>query len=233
LNELIVVVEDEPDILNLVTMHLEKAKFQVHGFETGEDLFDFLEDEAPDLLILDLMLPDADGLEICKEIRKNSKTVSVPIIMLTAKGEESDKIVGLELGADDYVTKPFSPKELVARVKAVLRRPVIRTEENRIIDIDGIIRLDVNKYEALVNGKNADLTTTEFKILHLLALRRGWVYSRDQILDHLWGNDRIVSDRTVDVHIRNLRSKLGDAREYVQNLRGMGYKLTDEKIDIS
>ncbi len=233
MNELIVVVEDEPDILNLVTMHLEKAKFQVHGFETGEDLFDFLEDEAPDLLILDLMLPDADGLEICKEIRKNSKTVSVPIIMLTAKGEESDKIVGLELGADDYVTKPFSPKELVARVKAVLRRPVIRTEENRIIDIDGIIRLDVNKYEALVNGKNADLTTTEFKILHLLALRRGWVYSRDQILDHLWGNDRIVSDRTVDVHIRNLRSKLGDAREYVQNLRGMGYKLTDEKIDIS
>jgi len=233
LNELVAVLEDEPDILNLVTMHLEKAKFKVHGFETGEDLFDFLEDEAPDLLILDLMLPDADGLEICKEIRKNSKTVSVPIIMLTAKGEESDKIVGLELGADDYVTKPFSPKELVARVKAVLRRPVIRTEESRIIDIDGIIRLDVNKYEALVSGKNVDLTTTEFKILHLLAQRRGWVYSRDQILDHLWGNDRIVTDRTVDVHIRNLRSKLGKAREYVQNLRGMGYKLTDEKIDIS
>jgi len=233
LNEVIAVVEDEQDILKLVSMHLERARYKVHTFQTGKELFDSLNDELPDLLILDLMLPDADGLEICKELRKNSKTVSIPIIMLTAKGEETDKIIGLELGADDYVTKPFSPKELVARVKAVLRRPVIKTEQTKIINIDGIIKLDLNKCKVWIYKDKLDLTITEFRILHLLTQQRGWIYSRDQILDHLWGDDRIVTDRSVDVHIRNLRLKLGKAKKYIQNLRGRGYKLADEKIDIN
>jgi two-component system phosphate regulon response regulator PhoB/two-component system alkaline phosphatase synthesis response regulator PhoP len=232
-NELIAILEDEPDIRNLVVMHLERSGYRTEGFGTGEELFEFLEDAQPDLLVLDLMLPDTDGLEVCKKIRNSSSTRTIPVIMLTAKGEESDRIVGLELGADDYVTKPFSPGELVARVKAVLRRPALKSEESEVLDIDGNVLLDKKKYEVTVNGQTAGLTTTEFRILDLLLSRRGWIYSRDQILEKLWGNDRAVTDRTIDVHIRNLRRKLGKAGEYIQNQRGMGYKITDEKIDIS
>jgi two-component system phosphate regulon response regulator PhoB/two-component system alkaline phosphatase synthesis response regulator PhoP len=226
MNELIVIVDDEPDILSLVSLHLKKASFAVEEFENSRTLLSFLDKKTPDLIILDLMLPDADGFEICKHLKRHAGFSSIPIIMLTAKGEETDKVLGLELGADDYVTKPFSPKELVARVKAVLRRRM-RKEESTRISIGKILEIDMQKYEAFVKGEKIDLTSTEFRILQLLASKEGWVYSRDRILDYLWGNDKIVLDRTVDVHIRNLRKKLGKAEKFIKNVRGVGYKLEE------
>jgi len=222
----IAVIDDEPDILELVSLHLKKAGFDVEGFLDGESFYSFLEKAIPDLVVLDLMLPDADGLEICKHLRAHQEYSSIPIIMLTAKGEETDKIIGLELGADDYVTKPFSPKELVARIKAVLRRHV-KKNGTKALTIAGILLMDVDKHEVLVEGKRVDLTSTEFKILHLLASKRGWVFTRDQILDHLWGHEKAVLDRTVDVHIKHLRSKLEKAARLIKNIRGVGYKLEE------
>ncbi len=220
----IAIVDDEPDICNLVSLHLSKASFQVEQFEDSESLLSFLRNDIPDLIILDLMLPDADGFEICKQLKGDAKYSEIPIIMLTAKGEETDKVLGLELGADDYVTKPFSPKELVARVKAVLRRNT-RKEGSRKITAADSIEIDLQKYEVFINGKKIDLTSTEFRILQLLAGREGWVYSRERILEHLWGNEKIVLDRTIDVHITNLRKKLGKAGKLIKNIRGIGYKL--------
>ena len=231
MSKLIAVIDDEPDIRELVSLHLKKSSFEVEEFPDGESFMEFLEHTLPDIILLDLMLPDMDGFEICKHVRQEDDYSAIPIIMLTAKTDETDTILGLELGADDYVTKPFSPKELVARVKAVLRRPVRREETNQI-NIDNVISIDLRKFEVFVDNSPVDLTSTEFRILHMLSVRRGWVYSRDQILDYLWGNDKIVLDRTVDVHIKNLRSKLGKAKNYIINVRGIGYKLQDEKVDI-
>jgi DNA-binding response OmpR family regulator len=183
--ELIVVVDDEPDIVELVSLHLQRAGFQVEGFLDAESFYAFLEKSCPALLILDLMLPDADGLEICKYFKQHEEFSSIPIIMLTARGDESDKILGLELGADDYVTKPFSPKERVARVKAVLRRPGIISDSERIFLRDNLI-VDIGKHEVNVGKKKISLTATEFKILRLLASKKGWVFTREQILDYLW-----------------------------------------------
>jgi DNA-binding response OmpR family regulator len=224
LGRLIAVVDDEPDIVDLVSINLVKAGFEVKGFGDAEAFLRFLERHEPALVILDLMLPDMDGLEICKHLRQEKRWASMPIIMLTAKGEEADRVVGLELGADDYVTKPFSPRELSARVKAVLRR---KTEpmETREVEIGGTLKIDPDRYEVTVGGKRAELTPTEFKILALLASNRGRVLSRDRILDHLWGHEKAVVDRTVDVHIRNLRAKLGKAARLVRNVRGVGYKI--------
>jgi two-component system phosphate regulon response regulator PhoB/two-component system alkaline phosphatase synthesis response regulator PhoP len=227
MGKLVVIVDDEPDILDLVSLHLERTNFRARGFENASSFFKFLEKETPDLLILDLMLPDADGFEICKYMKGDERLSSIPIVMLTAKAEETDKILGLELGADDYVTKPFSPKELVARVKAVLRRQQKGEEAKKQIRVGEILAIDLEKYQVKVNGKPADLTSTEFRILKLLSSKRGWVFTRDQILDYLWGNEKAVLDRTVDVHIRNLRSKLGPARRYIKNVRGVGYKLEE------
>ena len=221
----IVIVDDEPDIVELVALHLEKTGFKVEKFLEGESFVDFLEEGSrPDLIILDLMLPDRDGFEICKDLKRDEGTAAIPIIMLTARGEETDKILGLELGADDYVTKPFSPKELVARIKAVLRR---REDEapSRRIKIDDLLVIDIERHTVTVEGQAVSLTPTEFRILQLLATRRGWVYSRDQILEYLWGQEKMVVDRTVDVHIKNLRDKLGKAAGLIKNVRGMGYKL--------
>lgn len=222
----VVVVDDEPDICELVSLALSKAGFKVRTFEDGESLFKFLKSNLPDLVILDLMLPDADGFEICKYLKKDDKFSHIPVIMLTARTEEMDKILGLELGADDYVTKPFSPRELVARVKAVLRRDekVVKTHKTRIGDI---LEIDHQKYEVTVDGKRVDLTSTEFRILKLLSERRGWVYARDQILDYLGVQDKGVLDRTVDVHIKNLREKLGVAGKFIKNIRGVGYKIEE------
>ncbi len=225
MNELIAVVDDEPDILELVSVHLKKNRFRVREFPDAESFYRFLHSEVPDLVILDLMLPDADGFEVCKYLRKTDKLAAVPIIMLTARVGETDKILGLELGADDYVTKPFSPSELVARVKAVLRRREPRKEAVERIDIEGIISLDLQRHEVAVKGKKVELTSTEFRILQLLASKQGWVFSRDKILDFLWGNEKTVVDRTVDVHIKHLREKLGTAAKLVKNIRGVGYKL--------
>jgi len=226
MNKLIAIVDDEPDIVELVTIHLKKAMFKTSGFSDAESFYSSLEEQIPDLIILDLMLPDADGLEICKYIRKEDKFSSIPIIMLTAKGDETDKILGLEFGADDYVTKPFSPRELVARVKAVLRRHK-EIEESKKLEIGRIMEINLEKYEVIVEGKRKELTSTEFRILKLLSSKKGRVFTRNDILDYLWGHEKIVLDRTIDVHIKNLRDKLGKAGQFIKNIRGVGYKLEE------
>src|SRR5271157_2305707 len=186
MNELIAVVDDEADILELVSVHLQKNRFRVREFLTAEDFYHFLHSEVPDLIILDLMLSDADGFEVCKFLRKSDRFAVTPVIMLTARVTETDRILGLELGADDYVTKPFSPSELVARIKAVLRRKEPRREEAERIDIEGILSLDLRRHEVSVKGEKVDLTSTEFRILQMLASKKGWVFSREKILDYLW-----------------------------------------------
>jgi DNA-binding response OmpR family regulator len=226
MNELIAIIDDEPDILELVSLHLTRAGFSVREFADADRFNAFIQTSTPDLIVLDLMLPDTDGLELCKLLKRKDAFAGIPIIMLTAKGEETDKILGLELGADDYITKPFSPKELVARVKAVLRRPA-RKEAGKTIEIAGRVVIDLEKYQVTVKGKKVDLTTTEFKVLQLLASRKGYVFSRDNILDYLWGDEKAVVDRTIDVHIRHLREKLGSAAPLIKNIRGIGYKLEE------
>lgn len=224
MKHLIAVVDDEPDILNLVTLHLKKAGYGVAGFLNGNQFYAFLENKIPDLLILDLMLPDIDGFEICKHLKKKEEWEDIPIIMLTAKEDETDKVLGLELGADDYVTKPFSPRELVARVKAVLRRKA--TEPKTVlVEINDVITIDSDRHEVKLKGEKIDLTSTEFKILYFLASKPGWVFSRDKILDYLWGQEKAVVDRTIDVHVRHLREKLGEYGDLIKNVRGIGYKL--------
>ena len=226
MNKLIAIIDDEPDILELVSLHLTKSGFKVKKFLNGENFFKFLSKEVPDLIILDLMLPDSDGIEICKYLKSNENFNSIPIIMLTALSSEVDRILGLEIGADDYVTKPFSPRELVARVKAVLRR---RTEKqlSSQIKIGDVLLIDFNKYKVYVEKKEINLTSTEFRILKILAQKRGWVFTRDQILYHLWGHDKAVLDRTVDVHIKRLREKLGKAGKFIKSVRGVGYKIEE------
>ena len=225
MNELIAVIDDEPDILELVSLHLTKVNFKVKGFLNTEGFFKFLSSKIPDLIILDLMLPDSDGIEICKYLKSKEDLKSIPIIMLTARASETDKVLGLELGADDYVTKPFSPRELVARVKAVLRRKT--QDSSKKVKIGDILLIDLNKFEVFVENKKIDLTPTEFRILKILATKKGWVFTRDQILDHLWGHDKAVLDRTIDVHIKNLREKLGKAKKFIKNVRGIGYKIEE------
>jgi two-component system phosphate regulon response regulator PhoB/two-component system alkaline phosphatase synthesis response regulator PhoP len=221
----IAALDDEADILELLRVNLQKAGYRFEGFQEADDLFRYLAREKPSLILLDLMLPDTDGLEVCRHIRRSEGLAAIPIIMLTARGDESDKVVGLELGADDYVTKPFSVKELVARIHSVLRRPGGGEAVRRIAV--GTLVIDVDKFEVTAEGAKVDLTATEFKILQLLASRKGRVFSRDQILDFLWGSEKAVIDRTVDVHIRNLREKLGEAAALIKNIRGVGYKLEE------
>jgi len=204
MGKVIAIVEDEPDIVELVTVNLKRAGFTTHGFTTAEKFFSFLKSQTPDLIILDLMLPDIDGLDICKRLKKIDALAAIPVIMLTARADETDKILGLELGADDYVTKPFSPKELVARVKVALRR-LSPKEVTQKIEIGGILLIDTEKFAVTVDGDKMELTSTEFKILQVLASKPGWVFSRDKILDYLWGREKAVLDRTVDVHVKNLR----------------------------
>lgn len=225
MNEIIAIVDDEPDILELVTMHLKRANFETKEYSRATEFLNSLEKHVPDLVILDLMLPDMDGMEICRQIRKEEKYSLLPIIMLTARADESDTILGLELGADDYVTKPFSPKELIARVKAVLRRNQRSEREADIINIKDLLQIDLQKYEVKVQGEKINLTPTEFRILTYLAEKIGWVFTREQILDYLWGHDKAVLDRTIDVHIKHLREKLGNLGKYIKNIRGVGYKL--------
>ena len=221
----IAALDDEPDILELLRVNLQNAGYRFEGFQEADDLFRYLAREKPSLILLDLMLPDTDGLEVCRHIRRSEGLAAIPIIMLTARSDESEKVVGLELGADDYVTKPFSVKELVARIHAVLRRPGGGEAVRRIAV--GTLVIDVDKFEVTAEGAKVDLTATEFKILQLLASRKGRVFSRDQILDFLWGSEKAVIDRTVDVHIRNLREKLGEAAALIKNIRGVGYKLEE------
>ena len=224
MNKIIAILDDEEDILELISIHLKKAGYLPYEFSEPEKLFDFLSEKSPALILLDLMLPGSNGMEICKEIKNNPDYQNIPIIMVTAKDEEFDKVLGLELGADDYITKPFSTRELVARVKAVLRRNISKIGLKKI-NVDDLIVIDLKKHQVFVETKQIDLTITEFNILKILSSNRGLVLSRGNLLDELWGNDKIVGDRTIDVHIRNLRSKLGIAGDMIKNIRGIGYKI--------
>lgn len=220
----IVILDDEADIRELVCLNLQQAGYAVNDFANAESFLQYIKTNQVDLLLLDLMLPDMDGLDICKKLKNNRETKNLPIIMLTAKAEEIDKIIGLELGADDYVTKPFSPRELIARIKALLRRRMQSKEKSEILQFNQDLIIDLLKIEVLVNGVKILLTSTEFKILEILATNAGIVYNRQQILEKLWQNEKAVMDRTIDVHIKRLRDKLGTAQYYIQNIRGIGYK---------
>ena len=224
MNETVFIVDDEQDIVELVSINLKKSGYFPKGFGDSKAFFRALKSKTPNLVILDVMLPDMDGLEICKQLKKDDKYSAIPVIMLTAKADESYKLVGLELGADDYVTKPFSIKELIARVKAVLRRNEGKLS-GKTVDVAGKLKISPENYTVEVEGKKVELTMTEFKILHLLASGKGKVFTRDSLLDNLWGDEKIVIDRTIDVHIRHLREKLGKAGSLTKNIRGIGYKL--------
>jgi DNA-binding response OmpR family regulator len=221
----VAVLDDDPDILELVSTHLKKAGMKVRQFADVESFYNFLSQEIPDLLVLDLMLPGTDGLEVCKRLRKEKRFSLLPIIMLTAKADEIDRVLGLEVGADDYMTKPFSPKELIARVRAVLRRSRQESRETGRVAVSDALLLDTRRHQVTVNGQPVELTAVEFRILQYLATKPGWVFSRESILDFLWGHEKIVTDRTIDVHIRHLREKLGEAAHVIRNVRGVGYKL--------
>ena len=227
----ILIVEDEKDILELVKYNLEKEGYYVSTAPSAEDALNILEKESVQLILLDLMLPGVDGLEACRIIKQDPKTKNIPIIMLTAKSEESDVVVGLQLGADDYVTKPFSPKVLLARVKAVVRRlaPKPISEEGREI---GGLKINIAKHKITYHNQLIELTTIEFNILEFLSRHPGRVFNRDQIMDRVWKEGRFIVDRAVDVHIRGLRKKLGKAAELIETVRGVGYRFRDlEEID--
>jgi two-component system alkaline phosphatase synthesis response regulator PhoP len=218
----IFIVEDESDIANLVARNLRKEQFEVSVFHDGESFLRSLDDELPDLAILDLMLPGIDGLDVCKEMRTDERTRSVPIIILTAKGTELDIVLGLELGADDYITKPFSIRELIARVKAVLRRVEPSQQEGPLV-FDGL-SVDMESFKARVDGSPVDLTYAEFRTLSLLASKPGRVFTRSQIINAIWDNYRVVTYKTVDVHIAHIRKKLGKYGDSIKTVRGVGYK---------
>lgn len=218
-------VDDEADILDLIVLHARKAGFRIRAFPRAEPMLQALRGSLPDLILLDLMLPDMDGLEVCKRLRAEERTAGIPILILTAKGDETDVVLGLELGADDYVVKPFSPRELMARVRAVLRRPRAGGAPAATLRVADVLEIDERAHAVRVGGSRVDLTATEFAILRALARNPGWVFSRDQLLDKAWGGERAALDRTIDVHVKNLRDKLGKAGGLIQSVRGVGYKL--------
>ena len=219
----ILIIEDESDIRELLTYNLELEGFDVVGAANGEEAYRALRSEPIQLVVLDLMLPDISGLEICRYIRRDSALSRLPVIMLTAKGEEVDRIVGFELGADDYVTKPFNIREMILRVRAVLARPKMTPVAGKALK-RGPLTIDPEQYEATVDGRQLSLTATEFRLLHHLAAHPGHAWNRDKLLDVIWGEDKFVTPRTVDTYIRRLREKLGPAGEMIQTLRGVGYR---------
>ncbi len=223
----ILVVDDEEDILELVRYNLAREGYRVVCAATGEQALNKAGFEPFDLIVLDLMLPGIDGLEVAKRLKSKPKTKHIPIVMLTAKGEEADIVTGLELGADDYVTKPFSPRILIARVKAVLRRKVQEeVDDSSIIQIYEL-EIDPGKRKVLAKGLYVELTFTEFQILYLLARRPGWVFTRFKIVDSIRGDDYPVTDRSVDVQIVGLRKKLGPCGKYIETVRGVGYRFKE------
>jgi two-component system alkaline phosphatase synthesis response regulator PhoP len=222
----ILIIEDDQDIVELLTHYLAKENFVLKDAVDGFSGLKKAQAESFDLIILDIMLPEMDGLEVCKELRGDPKTSSVPIIMLTAKTEETDKIVGLELGADDYVTKPFSPKELVARVKALLRRAERKAEKEKIYHY-GKLTLDLSKHEVIFDNKPIELTSKEFDLLECLLRSKGRVLSRDYLMTEVWGYDYYGGMRTVDVHIRRLREKIPSLAKVIQTVKNLGYKLKE------
>jgi DNA-binding response OmpR family regulator len=223
----ILVVEDDPDILQLVKLYLEKDGFLVVTAATGTAALKQIKAERPDLVVLDLMLPELDGLEVCKRIRTIPETALLPIIMLTAKAEESDTVIGLELGADDYVTKPFSPKALVARVKALLRRLERKPEDGATQYRYGALTLDLTRHEASVKGQEVALTAKEFGLLEHLLRNCGRVLTREVLLNAVWGYDYFGTTRTVDVHVRRLKQKIPHLDDAIISVKSLGYKLKE------
>ncbi|OUU20106.1 MAG: DNA-binding response regulator [Planctomycetia bacterium TMED53] len=222
----IIIVEDEADILDVIEYNLSREGYNVRGYRDGERGLEAIREDHPHLVLLDLMLPGIDGLEICKKVKEDPVTRDIPVIMITAKTEESDVVLGLGVGADDYVSKPFSPKELVARVKAVLRRaPLKETVESKDrISVDGFV-LDNIRHDLSIDGESIPMTATEFRMLHFLASHPGRVFSREQLLSKVVGSDTVVIDRNVDVHIRSIRKKLGEThRNLIETVRGVGYR---------
>jgi two-component system alkaline phosphatase synthesis response regulator PhoP len=229
MREKILIVEDEKDIVKMLEYNLKKEGFRTISAQDGEDALEYAVREHPDLIILDLMLPGMDGLEVCKELKKETKTASIPIIMLTAKAQESDKVVGLELGADDYVTKPFSPRELIARIKAVLRRAKEKDKLPEVLRL-GDLTIDLSKIAVSVKDKPIELTAKEFELLKTLIKAKGRVLSRDYLLDTIWGFDHAIEiqTRTVDVHIRTLRKKLKSEARHIVTVKNYGYRFEYE-----
>jgi DNA-binding response OmpR family regulator len=222
----ILVVDDEPEAVELVEFNLKQAGFDVTTAADGREALKKAKAQLPALVVLDLMLPEVDGLEVCKLLRRDGATAKIPILMLTAKAAEIDRVLGLELGADDYVTKPFSPRELVLRVKKILDRGKQKTEARDSMKF-GELLIDVPKHLASWKGKAFDLTATEFKLLTVLAQRSGRVQSRDALLRDVWEYDSLIDTRTVDTHMRRLREKLGPAAKYLDTVRGVGYRFVE------
>ena len=225
--EKILVVDDEEDILELVRYNLAREGYQISAVTSGEEALKAARSEMPELIVLDLMLPGVDGLDVAKLLKNDPKTMNIPIVMLTAKGEEADVVTGLELGADDYVAKPFSPRVLVARVKAVLRRKGKQeVEDNAVIKLHDLV-IHPGRHEVLANDEPVSLTSTEFRVLYFLARRPGWVFTRSQIVDAVHGEDYPVTDRSVDVQVVGLRKKLGSCGDYIETVRGVGYRFKE------
>ena len=223
----IYIVEDEPDIRETLAYNLSQEGFKVSEFSDAESCLNKIQKKKPDLLLLDLMLPGMSGLDLCKEIRADINLKNLAIIMLTAKGEEVDRIIGFELGADDYVTKPFSVRELILRVKVILKKQTESVESDELIEF-GPIKLNLDAHEVLINNDEIVLTALEFKLLEHLIRRRGRVQTRDQLLSDVWGYSSEVTTRTVDTHIKRLREKLGTVGDYIQTVRGIGYRLNNQ-----
>jgi two-component system phosphate regulon response regulator PhoB len=224
----ILIVEDEPDIQELVRFNLSQAGFDVEVASDGATALSTLRERRPDLVVLDLMLPDRSGTEVCREIRNSPELATLPVIMLTAKTEEVDRVVGFELGADDYVTKPFSSRELVLRVRAVLRRgePGPRSDRGTAYGKDGL-ELDVERHRCRIDGQEVSLTAKEFALLESLMSRPGRVMTREQLIDEVWGEEITVTVRTIDTHLKRLREKLGRAGDLIDTVRGVGYRFAD------
>jgi two-component system, OmpR family, phosphate regulon response regulator PhoB len=227
MKNLILVVDDEIEALELIRYNLEHAGFEVVTAGTAEIALDIVRDSHPNMMILDLMLPGIDGFELCKILRREPATASLPILMLTAKVEEIDRILGLELGADDYLTKPFSPRELVLRVKNLLRHRQSEEVHEEQLHV-GPLLIDIPNHQAFLEGREILLTATEFKLLITLVQRRGRVQTREKLLHDVWEYDTVVESRTIDTHLRRLREKLGPAAKYISTVRGVGYRFVDE-----
>lgn len=224
--ERILVVEDDKNILKLLKYNIEKAGYDVFTAETGEKAVNMLSREPVDLMILDIMLPEMDGYEVCKRVRQEERFRSLPVIMLTAKGEEIDRVLGLELGADDYVVKPFSPREMILRIKAILKRGKPAERKKDILSAEGIV-IDISRHTVTADKKEVELTLMEFKLLVTLIERRGRVQPRERLLSDVWGIESDVTTRTIDTHVKRLREKLGKSGKYIETIRGIGYKFSE------
>jgi DNA-binding response OmpR family regulator len=224
----ILIIDDEQDVIDLLTLHLQKAGFALRTATDGATGLRLAREEAPALIVLDLMLPKMPGLEICRALKTDAATRGIPVLMLTAKAEEIDRIVGLEFGADDYVTKPFSPRELVLRVNAILRRGKAEAVDEKKLSI-GQITLDPARHQVSVAGRPIRLTSVEFKLLSMLMRRQGRVQERDRLLNEVWGYESVIDTRTVDTHVRRLRKKLGKAADAIETVRGFGYRIREAK----